>query len=138
MNKIIIKNSKQLLLLLIILSLINLTGCSRKVGIGSKNLFKSYYGQEASKIEKIAPEYLLLGDTDEGFALVDEKAGFSLILSVKNNYVDQIIVVYQKSSDNKKQAEIMLDPPNDATCHEIDGGSWGKGLMQYICYKRNK
>ena len=123
----------------IIICLFILTGCNKKKGIGSHNLFETYYGSSLAKVERISPEFKpMTGDTDSDYILIDEKAGFTLILHIEKNYVDQVIVVYRKSSDNKKQAEIMLEPPNDATCHEIDGSLWDKGMMQFICYKRGK
>lgn len=137
LRKIIMKNVKIALLISIVLSVFILTGCNKKIGIGSEKLFDTYYGCNSSKAERISPEWIVIGDNNDGFALIDEKAGFSLVLNINKGTIDQVIVVYQKSSDNKKQAELMLDPPYDATCHEIDGGSWGRGMMQYICYKRN-
>lgn len=132
------KKNKTVVFILIVVCVFILTGCDKKIGIGSKNLFNTYYGIDTTKAKKYAPKYEILGDENSGFVIIDEKAGFSLVLSYSKERVDQVIVFYTSSSDNKKQAQLMLDPPSDATCHEIDGSLWGRGVMQYICYKRNK
>lgn len=118
---------------IIVLCSFILTGCNKKIGIGSEKLFETYWGCNSSKAERISPEWIVIGDNNDGFALIDEKAGFSLVLTINNGTVEMVGVIYQKSSDNKKQAELMLDPPYYAICTETDGGFWGKGMMQYMC-----
>lgn len=130
------KNKKYLTILFIFVIMILLSGCQKKIGIGSKNLYETYYGLNINEVRKKAPVFIdMVGSDGDGFIIVDEKGGFGLMLELRQNQVASLMVTYNPSYGDKKQAELILNPPSDAKCYESQssGNLLQEGWVYYRC-----
>ena len=112
-------NRKMIFLCIIIVSLpLLLCSCRKKIGIGSEDLFDTYYGLTRSEVKEIAPKYEPY-DPDEidGWAVIDEKNGFELLICISDYRVFGMAMFYDPRVKNKYQAEELMGIPSYAHCY---------------------
>ena len=130
------KNKKYFIIIFVFLLILLLSGCQKKIGIGSKNLYETYYGLSIKEVEKKAPVFIdMIGNDGDGFIIADEKGGFGLMLELRQNQVTSLMVTYNPSYGDKNQANMILNPPSDAWCYESQssGALLQEGWVYYRC-----
>lgn len=119
------------LLLAVVLSFI-LTGCQKKIGIGSDDLFNTYFGLTRSEVQDIAPKY----ETFEGlksWAKIDEKDGFELYVAFSDyGRVFGMGMSYNPLVKNRYQAEEIMGIPSYAHCNK---NTFGNNLESLDCFR---
>lgn len=123
------KNKGKILFLLFCILPFVLTACRKKTGIGSKDLFNTYYGLTRSEVREIAPQFEIMSDS---WVKIDEKKGFELDICFSDyGRVFGVAMSYDPRVKNKYQAHELMDIPSYAHCYNENMTT----IESYVCFR---